>query len=169
MLSYLGSVEQSLRRGDEPHLSVSLTCHENHSLRLYSADLPRGKVGENADLLPDHILRRIELGDAGDDRTLVNAGVDGQLQQLVSLGHTLSLKHGGRADIHLLEILESAFSLLRGHYLGGLSLCGSLALCPDGIKTGELGIDCLILNLGEEKLRLVQLVDGREKVSISET
>ena len=37
-----------------------------------------------------------------------------------------------------------------------------------GIKAGKLGIDCLILNLGEEELRLVQLVAGRKKVSFSE-
>lgn len=62
-LSDLSTVVERLGRGDETHLAVTLTCHENHTLRLDAENSTRLQVGENTNLLANHLLRRIELRD----------------------------------------------------------------------------------------------------------
>ena len=63
-LADLGSVVQGLGRSDETHLAVTLARHQNHTLGLDAENGTRLQVRENADLLADHLLRSIELGDA---------------------------------------------------------------------------------------------------------
>lgn len=62
-LSYGRAIHKGLLRGDEPHLAVTLTGHENHTLGLDAPDGARREIGENADLLSDHLLWAVVLSD----------------------------------------------------------------------------------------------------------
>ena len=64
LLSYVGAVVESFGRGDETHLAVTLTGHEDHTFGLYAENLTRLEVCKNTDLLAYHILWKIELGDS---------------------------------------------------------------------------------------------------------
>ena len=64
MLTDFSTIAESLRRCNETHLAVVLAGHEDHTLRLDATDLARSKVSKDTDLLADHLLWRILLGDA---------------------------------------------------------------------------------------------------------
>ena len=135
------SVAEFLLGSHDTHLAVRLLCHQYHALGLYAADLAGSQVGQDAYLLADHLLRGVVLGDARDYHTLVDACVDGELQQLVGLGHSLGLQDGGGADVHLAELVECTFLLLgldrsSGGRGGGIGLA-------DILQTLHLGVDGL--------------------------
>ena len=163
ILSYFRSVAESLLRSDETHLTVVLTSHEDHSLGLDATDLARCKIGEDADLLADHLLRRILLGDARNDHPLVDACVDCKLQELVGLWHSLSLEDCSCPYIHLLEVVECTLFLLRSDHSCLSCLCGRLSLGTDSLKACDLSVYYLVFNLGKEKGCRVELMACREE------
>lgn len=116
-LTDFGAVVQGLGRRDETHFAVTLAGHQNHALGLDAENRTRLQVREDADLLAYHLLRSVELGDTGHDDSLVNARIYGELQQLIRFRDLDSLQNRGSTDIHLSEIIELHFILLRSHLI----------------------------------------------------
>ena len=167
-LTYFRAVVQDFLRGDEAHLAVTLARHKYHTLGLDAAYLARCKVGQYANLLPDHILRRIVFSYARHYGSLVYSCIYAEFEELVCLRHPLGLKHGSGSDIHLLEVLETALGLLWSHLLGGFSLGGSFTLGAYGIQTVELVFYGIVLNLGEKQFCCSDFVAFLEDVGIAE-
>ena len=162
------SVAESFLWSDETHLAVVLTSHEDHALRLDTTNLAWCEVGKDTDLLAYHLLWRVLLGDTRHDHALVDAGVDSQLEKLICLRHALSLENCSRADVHLSEIIECALLLLRSHYRCLCRLCSCLTLCANSLKTSDLSIYNLILDLAEEESCRVELMACRKERCIAE-
>ena len=101
------------------------------------------------------------------DGTLVDTGVDGEFEEFVCLGHSFGLEDGCGSDIHRLELLETAFILLRGHIWLLSFLCGE-TFGLDFLKTCGLGLDDAVLHLCEEQLGLADTVSGLKYLSGTE-
>ena len=65
-LTHYGTVGHCLLGRDEAHGAVPLLGHEYHSLALDAADGAGLKVGEDADLLADHLFGGVVFGYARD-------------------------------------------------------------------------------------------------------
>ena len=74
-------------------------------MRFDAAQLPGGKVQDEAELLADKVFGLVKQRDAGNDRPHVESGVDGELQQLVGPFHLFGRLHGADADVELREII----------------------------------------------------------------
>ena len=116
-LTYNSTIRDGILRGNEPHLAVALFCHKYHPVAFDAAYGARLEIGKDTYLLACHLFRSIVLGDARNDDSLVEPGVDGKLEQLVGLGNPFCLQDSGRTYVHLLEILEHAGIFLSGNLL----------------------------------------------------
>ena len=77
---------------------------QHHALRGDAHELGRLQVGDHDDLLAHQVRRRVVLGDAGHHGAPLGPERDGELQQLLRLGHRLGRHHLGHPQLDLAEV-----------------------------------------------------------------
>ena len=82
-------------------------------MRLQPAHLPRSQVRNHDNSLADHLLRRVPLGNAGENLPLLITKVNLQTKQLVSLRNPLSNYNLRHAKINLHEIINRNLRSIR--------------------------------------------------------
>ena len=75
-------------------------------MRFQTAHPAGRKVGDDDDAAADQLLRRVPLGNAGEDLTGLIAQIDLEPQQLVGLGDALGDKDLGDAQVDLDEVVD---------------------------------------------------------------
>ena len=88
-LPYHHPYRSILRRLHKTKPAVRILAHQNHAVRLYSFEIPRCQIGQQANLAPHDFFRFIILGNAAHHGTGIDAGIQSQLQEL--LEHSLEL------------------------------------------------------------------------------
>ncbi len=68
--------------------------------------LARGQVGDDNDAASDQLLRRVPLGDAGEDLAALRAEIDFEAQQLIGLRDALADDDLGHAEVDLDEVVD---------------------------------------------------------------
>ena len=130
----------------QPFLTVLLVeGGQEHTAGFHAHHGPGREIGDGHAGLADELLRLVEGVDAReDDARLAGAVVQGELQQLLGLGHGLAVEHLDRAEIALAEgleideILEQGFDLHIGEvdFLFGGHRFFSLLRCLAGLLRG---------------------------------
>src|SRR5205807_2176412 len=98
---------------------------QHHPLRRDAHELGRLEIGNDDDLLADEVAGRVVLRDAGDDRPLLAAEGDGELEQLLRLRHRLGGDHLGDAQLHLREVVDGDRAAVRRCPAFAASLAGA--------------------------------------------
>src|SRR3712207_8745587 len=92
VLSYLAAGFHAAERRCHGERVVEVDGRENHSLTLHAHHLARGEVGHEQYVLAHELLGFIEGGNATENGAVGAAAiVDGELQELLALLHTLAV------------------------------------------------------------------------------
>src|SRR3712207_5133313 len=159
VLSYLAAGFHAAERRCHGERVVEVDGRENHSLTLHAHHLARGEVGHEQYVLAHELLGFIEGGNATENGAVGAAAiVDGELQELLALLHTLAVFDVTYTYVELLKVLKRHLGLY------GLCLVGSgLIGLAGSLELVELVLDGVVFYLLEEQFGLGQLVTGDRK------
>src|SRR5687768_1710734 len=82
-----------LIEADESRLAAFRAGGEDHAVRVDSHQLRRLEVEDHDDRPADELFRLVRFGDAGDQRALLGADVDGHLHELARVRHLFRAEH----------------------------------------------------------------------------
>src|SRR5258706_3838777 len=84
----------------------SVARGEHHALRFPEAHLARREVGDHDREASDQLLWRIGGADPGEDGAVLDADVEGELEELVGVLHQLRVHDPRDAQVHTREIVD---------------------------------------------------------------
>src|SRR5580692_5860836 len=94
-------------KGGENRLSVfAVRSGKQHAVRLETAHLAWGQVGDNDDSLADQLFGRVPLGNAGENLALLITKIDLETKQLVRFRDTLGDDNLRNPEVNLDEVVN---------------------------------------------------------------